>query len=378
MTDVSNADLASERTAFRTFVEAQIRPHAERFDHEECVPPALIHCLGREGYLGFTVPERWGGKGKSMTAFGVLNEEVGRGCSSVRSLLTVHSMVSQAILRWGNEPMRSRWLPELASGQTIAAFALSEQNAGSDANGIEATARPVTDGYVLEGQKKWITFGQIAGVFLVFARCDGRHVALLVERNTPGLTVTPVKGLLGLRASMAAELRLENCHVPGDTLVGAPGFGLSHVAATALDLGRYSVAWGSVGIAQDCLTSSLRYANARKQFGSLLKDHQLVRRMLTGMIVNVQAARLLCLEAGRMKDSGDPGSVVQTIIAKYFSSQTAAGAARDAVQIHGASGCTPEHPVARHFRDAKIMEIIEGSDEIHQLTIAEHGCDLEI
>src|SRR5947208_7213923 len=129
----NTAGLASERTAIRAFVEAQIRPHAERFDREECISPALIHGLGHEGYLGFTVPERWGGQGKSMTALGVLNEEVGRGCSSVRSLLTVHSMVSHAILRWGDEPMRSRWLPQLASGRTIAAFALSEQNAGSDA-----------------------------------------------------------------------------------------------------------------------------------------------------------------------------------------------------------------------------------------------------
>jgi glutaryl-CoA dehydrogenase (non-decarboxylating) len=285
----------------------------------------------------------------------------------------VHGMACHTILRWTDQAVRDRWLPQLASGHTLGAVALSEPNAGSDMHAIETIARPIEDGYAIDGIKKWISFGQVAGLFVVFAKCDNRPAAFLVDRNTPGLTFTPIAGLLGLRGSMLAEMRLDGCRVPSEALVGRLGFGLSHVAATALDLGRYSVACGCVGIAQGCVEASTRYAAERKQSGTLLQEHQLIRRMLTDMIVNVRAARLLCLEAGRLKDLADPGAVVQTLIAKYFSARAAARSARDAVQIHGANGCTDAYPVARYFRDAKIMEIIEGSDEIQQVTIAGSG-----
>jgi glutaryl-CoA dehydrogenase (non-decarboxylating) len=370
-----NPDLRQQRAAFREFADSQIRPLAARFDSEERIPADFIERVAAAGYLALTLPERWGGAGKSNVVWGVLNEEFGAACSSVRSLLTVHGMVSHAILRWGNHAMRARWLPELASGRTLAAFALSEENAGSDAQAIETTAEAVPDGYVLKGRKKWICYGTAAGLFLVFARYDGQPAAFLVERNSPGLAITPLLGMLGLRGAMLADLHLDECKVPKEALVGAPGFGLSHVASTALDLGRYSVAWGCVGIAQAALEASHSYAAQRRQFGSLIKDHQLVGRLLANMIVGVRAARLMCLEAGRLRDSGDPGAVVQTMAAKYFSSRAAARAARDAVQIHGANGCSPEYPVARYFRDAKIMEIIEGSDQIQQLAIAAYGFD---
>src|SRR5262249_52392823 len=162
----------------------------------------------------------------SNVVWGVLNEEFGAACSSVRSLLTVHGMVSHAILRWGNQAMRGRWLPELAIGRTLAAFALSEANAGSDANAIETTAQRADGGYLLTGHKKWISFGAVAGLFLVFARSDGRPTAFLVSRDSPGCTISAVSGMLGLRGSMLAELHLEGCLVPEESLVGAPGFGL--------------------------------------------------------------------------------------------------------------------------------------------------------
>lgn len=370
-----NPELQQQRAAFRAFADAEIRPSAARFDSEESVPAEFLQRVAAAGYLGLLLPERWGGAAKSNVVWGLLNEEFGAACSSVRSLLTVHGMVSHAILRWGNDAMRARWLPELAAGRTVAAFALSEPNAGSDAQAIETTAEAAADGYLLTGHKRWICYGTAAGLFLVFARCGGQPAAFLVDRNTPGTSVTPLSGMLGLRGSMLADLRLEGCRVPKEALVGAPGFGLSHVASTALDLGRYSVAWGCVGIAQAALDASHGYASQRRQFAAPLKDHQLVGRMLANMIVGVRAARLMCLEAGRLRDSGDPGAVVQTMAAKYFGSQQAARAARDAVQIHGANGCSPEYPVARYFRDSKIMEIIEGSDEIQQLALAAYGFD---
>ena len=360
---------------FRAFVDEYVRPYAAQFDADERIPPPVIDRIAAAGYLGYALPAEWGGGGNGLVSWGLLNEHIGRGCSSLRSLLTVHAMVAHTLVKWGTDWQRSHWLARLATGQTIAAFALSEPNSGSDAGAMATTARQVDDGYVLDGIKSWISFGQIAGVFLVFARCEGRPGAFLVERDSAGLEVVPVKGLLGLRGSMVADLHLTSCLIPRAALVGALGFGLSHVAGWALDLGRYSVAWGSVGIAQACLDASTRYASQRQQSGALLKDHQLIRRMLTEMIVNVQAARLLCLDAGRLKEARDPRAVLQTSIAKYFSARAAARSARDAVQIHGANGCSADYPVARHFRDAKIMQIIEGSDEIQQLAIAEHGGD---
>ena len=308
-----------------------------------------------------------------MITFGILNEEVGRGCSSLRSLLTVHSMVTHALLKWGSKLQKEHWIPKLTSGEVIAAFGLSEPNVGSDAKKVETTATVAGDFYVLNGRKKWTTYGQIADIFLIFAQCEGKPTAFVVERNTTGLSIEPISGILGTRASMLAELHLNDCRIPRENLVCKEGFGFSHVASSALDYGRYSVAWGCIGIAQACLESSINYTNQRKQFDVYLKDHQLIRQMVTEAIANVKAARLLCYQAGYLKDIGDPQSIIETSIAKYFAAKTATKVASDAVQIHGAYGCSSEYSVQRHFRDSKIMEIIEGSTQIQQITIAEYG-----
>src|SRR5579864_1829213 len=362
------------RTAFREFADAQIVPHANTWDRAELMPVEMVGQLAGKGYLGAVLPPDGGGDGFSMVEFGLLNEELGRGCSSVRSLLTVHSMVALTIWRWGTEAQKAQWLKKLRAGQAIGAFALTEPEAGSDAREIRTEAVGSGDDFLLSGHKKWITFGQIADLFLVFARSQGRPCAFLLERNTPGLVISPVHGMLGTRASMMAELHLEQCRVPKQNLVGAPGFGLSHIAPSALDCGRYSVAWGCVGIAQACLESCLQYTSRRKQFGALLRDHQLVQRMIARMVVGVKAARLLCYNAGQLKDAGDPTSMIETSIAKYFACTTAAEIARDAVQIHGANGCSSEYPAERFYRDAKIMEIIEGSNQIQEITIAQSAC----
>lgn len=359
------------QAAFRSFVNAEIVPIADEYEQQERLPPELIKKLAAQGYLGAVLPQKYGGGGVTMLVNGLLNEEMGRGCSSARSLLTVHGMVAQAILKWGSKQQRDGWLPRLASGEALAAFALTEPQTGSDAQSMTASATATDDSYVLNGQKKWISFGQIADVFLIFAQCEGRATAFLLEREIAGLVVKPISGLLGLRASMVAELHLENCRIPRANVVGREGFGFSHVAATALDFGRYAVAWGCVGIGQACLEASLRYANERQQFGVYLRQNQLIQRMITEMITNVKAARLLCCRAGYLKDTGSPAALMETSIAKYFASRMAASAASDAVQIHGANGCSRDYPVQRYFRDAKIMEIIEGSTQMHQITIAD-------
>lgn len=368
-----SAQQKKAKSEFRAFVNQEICPDAGEWDKKEFTPPEIIKKLAQHGFLGAILPEAFGGQAMDMITYGILNEEIGGGCSSVRSLLTVHNMVAHALCKWGNKSQKEYWLPKLASGEIIAAFALSEPNVGSDAKSVETTATLAGDAYILNGQKKWITYGQIADIFLVFAKCEEKTTAFLVEKNSPGFSVKPMSGILGVRASMSAELQFNNCQIPQENLVGKLGFGFSYVAATALDYGRYSVAWGCVGITQACLEACIKYTSERKQFGVYLKEHQLIRQMITQMIANVKAARLLCYQAGYLKDINDPNSIIETSIAKYFASITATKVANDAVQIHGGNGCSSEYPVERYLRDSKIMEIIEGSTQIQEITIAESG-----
>jgi alkylation response protein AidB-like acyl-CoA dehydrogenase len=359
--------------AFRQFATEEIAPHASRIDRHGRVPVEMIGRLAALGYLGAIVPADFGGLGLDMVNLGVLHEEIGNACSSVRSLLTVHSMVAYGLSKCGSKQLRDVWLAKLASGEAIGAFALTEVNSGSDAAHIETRAARRGDHFVLNGRKKWITFGQIADVFLVFAQADGGISSLLVEKGCPGFSITHIDGMLGTRGSMLAELHFADCAVPCSNLVGGKGFGFAAVAALCLDFGRYSVACGSVGISQACLDASLAYAEVRKQFGVPIKDHQLIAQLITRMVTDTKAARLLCRHAGQLKDVGDPETVNETLVAKYFASRAAMRSASDAVQIHGANGCSSDYPVERLFRDAKIMEIIEGSSQMQEIMIARHS-----
>lgn len=363
----------SDQSSFRAFAQEEIAPFAQQYDDKEYTPPEVVAKFARHGYLGALIPSEYNGTPLDMITFGLLNEELGRVCSSTRGLLTVHSMVAYALLRWGNQQQRLRYLPRLATGELIGAFALSEPEVGSDAKSIQTVATVTEQGYVLQGCKKWMTFGQVADLFLVFAQCNQKVSAFLVERSSPGLSSTPITGMLGMKAAMLAEVFLDQVLVPKENLVGGIGFGLASVATAALDIGRYTVAWGSVGMAQGCLDAALSYTSQRKQFGVYLKEHQLIQQMISNMIVNIQAARLLCYQAGYSKDRGNPETVMETWIAKYFASEMASKVASDAVQIHGANGCTTAYVVQRFFRDAKIMEIIEGSTQMQQVVISHSG-----
>ncbi len=364
------AQQEADQATFRAFVDDHIVPNADRYDCEEALPPELIHKLAGQGYLIATLPREAGGLGMDAFTYGLFTEEIGRGCGSVRNLLGVSGMVAHAILRWGNKAQKERWLHRLGAGDLTGAFALTEPEIGSDAAHIAMTAELAGKAYVLSGRKKWISFGQTAGLFLVIAQCEGQPTAFVVERNTPGLSVHPLRGLLGLRASKLAELHFDNCSIPSENLIGAVGSGFAWVASFALDYGRYSTACGCVGLAQACLDASRLYAQERRQFGVLLKDHQLVQRMITNMVANVTAGRLLCWQAGHLRDHGDPDAVRTTLIAKYFTSTMLAQISSDAVQVHGASGCSEDYSVQRYFRDAKVMEIIEGTTQIHQVKLA--------
>lgn len=355
---------------FREFVDRTIIPYSTQNDLDERIHPEVLHNLTISGYLGANIPKKYGGLEMDNISLGLLHEEVGRGCSSVRSLLTVHGMISLSIVKWGSEQQREEWLPRLSSGDILGAFGLTEPSSGSDAKSIETTAVLDGDEYVINGKKKWITIGQIANLFLVFAKVEGHPTAFLVESGREGVHVEPMYGLLGVRASMIAELTFNNCRVPKSSMLGQVGTGLSHVAMHCLDYGRYTIACGCVGLAQACLEASIAYSNDRVQFGKPIRDHHLIQKMVTEMVVHLKAARLLCINAGYLRDISDPDSIMETWSAKYYASTMVNQIASNAIQIHGANGCHRSYPVERYYRDARINEIIEGTTQMHEMLIA--------
>lgn len=363
------------RRGFAAWVDREVAPFAGAWDREGRTPRPVVDGMAAEGWLGAVVPPEFGGTGMDAVTFGLLNEELGRGCSSIRSLLTVHSMACHSVVRWGSRAQKEAWLPRMARGELIGAFGLSEPNVGSDAGAIETTARLDGDAYVLDGTKKWTTYGQIADVLLCFGKADGKPLALLVDLRAPGVTVAPLE-VAGTRASMLAEIAFDGVRVPKENRLAGPGFGLA-VALSVLELGRYSVAFGSVGIVRACLDASAAYAATRVQGGSVIAQHQLVQAQLAEMATDYRAARLMCLHAGWLRDQGDAHAGREVFHAKYFASLAATRAALAAVQVHGANGLTDAYPVERYLRDSRVMEIIEGSTQIQQVTLGRWAAGLD-
>lgn len=355
----------------RSFAESELAPIAAQADREGKLPDSAITGLAGLGVLNPPVRGRPDPAALSNLAFGRAAEEIGRVCSATRSFLTAHTMVHAALARWGTADQRSRWLPPLRTGQLVGAFCLSEAGAGSDAAAVSMPAIRQPGGYVLEGEKLWVTMGQRADLLLVFASLEGRHCAFLVDGDSPGVVRRPIAAALGLRGAMLADVIFDGCAVPEQNLIGSVGTGVSIVASHALDLGRFSVAWGCVGLGQACLDLSVRHAAVRVQFGAPLRDHQLVKGLLTDMYVDLEASRALAGHAARSRDQAAADAVRATLAAKYFAARMAAAVASHALQLHGGAGCAAGHPVERHFRDARLMQIIEGSAQIHQILIAD-------
>lgn len=356
--------------AVREFVEREVAPDAELWEQRQELPQSLIHNLGTAGYWGALVSDEFGGLGCDMISYGLLLAEFGRASISLSNMLTAQGIVARLLQTWGSRSQQERWLPLLAQGSALASFALTEPEAGSDARNIKTVATRGNGDYELNGVKKWITSAAIADLIVVIAEYDSRPTAFLVPGDCTGLRRKPILDLIGARASMLAELHFEHCRVDADHLLGRAGLGYSHVAASAFDCGRYAVAWCCTGAAEACLEATLKYASARTQFGCAIAEHQLVQRMIAQMSVNVRAARLLCERAGELSQARDPRASIETCAAKYFATKTLAAAAADAVQIHGANGCSANYPVARHYRDAKVMQILEGSNEIQEIVLA--------
>lgn len=352
-----------------SFVDKYIAPCASQIDATGNTPPDLISIMRSSSYLGAALPKEWGGGGVDPVLHGLITEEFGNACSSIRSLLTVHNMSAQALGRHGTPEQRKRWMPEICNGGLILAFALTEDVAGSSANAIQSTAVAHGSELCINGTKRWITYGQVADLFLVFAKGEHGPVALLVERDRPGVTISPIRDAFGTRGSMLAEVVFDQVSVPKTHQVGPDGAGINFVANTALDHGRFSVAWGCVGILRACLDASVLYAQKREQGGQLLKDHQLIRRLLADMLVDYRAAKEVCLRVSAMRKNKAPQSTMETSLAKYLASTSAVRVATNALHLHGANGCSPGFSLSRLLRDATVMSIIEGTDEIHQIAL---------
>ena len=288
--------------------------------------------------------------------------------------MTVHlSLVGETMARWGSVEQKQQWLPLMAKGEVVAAFGLSEPGRGSDAAHVETRYVEKGNGYVLNGIKKWITFGQRADLYVIVARgADVENApvsAFLVPRDTVGLRVVPIDGMVGTRASLLAELQLEDCVLPKSALLGRAGWGFMQIVNTALDNGRFSVGCGALGILRASLEASAAYANERVQYGKAIAEHQLIRQKLARMGTDLSAAGLMLREAARLRDTRKPEAILATTRAKYFAAQAALRGADEAIQIHGALGLHPDTAVQRYWRDAKVLEIIEGTNEMLELLL---------
>ncbi|WP_067651191.1 acyl-CoA dehydrogenase family protein [Nocardia harenae] len=364
---------AWSRGELGAFVDEVVAPRAAEADRTGRIDPDVLSACAARGLWGAVLPVAQGGTGVGMVALARLHEEAGRGCSALRSLLTVHSMALYALHRWGTDGVRQRWQAALVAGEALGAFCLTEAEAGSDFAAIRTSARQRGDGWILDGHKLWVTGGQLADVLLVFARTQTGPAAFVVDAANPGVRRIPVPGVTGTRGSQVAEIVLDHCELPLDAIVGPEGMGLA-VATGVLDIGRFSVAAGCVGILQACLRACVDYAGLRRQGGAPLRDHQLVQQLISAMAVDTRAARALVGQAARLKDEGSPDTIMATCIAKQFAATAAVAAANDAVQLHGARGCSDDYPVGRYLRDAKVMEIIEGSTQMQHVLIADDAC----
>lgn len=358
----------------REFSERELAPAAERIDREERFPLAHFEKLAALGFLGFLVPEEYGGAGLGSVALYIALEEISRACASTCVSLSVHnSLVCGPLAKFGDAEQKKRYLPRLVRGDLIGAYALTEPEHGSDAAALETRARRVGDHYVLSGRKAWITNAPFAGLVLTFATVDpalGRDgiTAFLVEPNLPGFVVGRREKKMGIRGSETAEIGFEDVEVPVENRLGDEGEGFA-IAMDTLNGGRIGIAAQAVGISQACLQSSRSFARERKQFGKSISKFQPIQWKLTEMALGIDSSRLLALRAAWLRDSGRPHAR-EAAMAKLLASRVANQSATDAVQIHGGAGYCKDYPVERFFRDAKITEIYEGTTEIQHIVIA--------
>jgi butyryl-CoA dehydrogenase len=362
------------RDTARDFTDREIVPRARDNDRGHHFDTELVNQIAQQGYLGAIVPTEYGGAGLDYITYGLVVEQIGRGDSSMRTVVSVQtSLVCSAILKWGTEEQKRRYLPKLCSGEWLGCFGLTEPDTGSDAANQRTRARRTDSGWVINGAKMWISMGNHARLALIFAQTDpekahrGLACFLVETEGNDGYQPQEIHGKLGLHGSDTAAISLSDCEVPADAMLGEIGDGFK-VAMTALESGRYSVASGCVGICQGCLDYSVDYAKERTQFNRPIASFQLVQGMLADMKLQTDAARMLVLRAGWLKDTGQPNST-ETSVAKLYATEAANQCATTAIQVLGGSGYVDDHPVERYFRDVRVTTLYEGTSQIQKLII---------
>ncbi len=359
------------RETARAFTDNEIVPRARENSRNHHFDVELVRAIADQGYLGAIVPREYGGAGLDYATYGLIVEEIGRGDSAMRTVVSVQtSLVCSAILRWGTEEQKQAYLPKLCSGEWLGAFGLTEPDTGSDAANQRTRARREGDRWVLNGAKMWISMGNHAKVALVFAQTDPdlghRGLAcFLVDTAQPGFQPSEIHGKMGLHGSDTAAIALDDCEATD--MLGQIGDGFK-VAMSALDSGRFSVAAGCVGVCQGCVDESVAYAKEREQFGRPIGSFQLVQAMIADMKVQADAARMLVWRAAWLKDQGLPNTT-ETSVAKLFATEAAVECANTAIQVHGGAGYVDDHPVERWFRDVRVTTLYEGTSQIQKLII---------
>jgi alkylation response protein AidB-like acyl-CoA dehydrogenase len=372
-----NLDLTDDqrmvRDTVRDLCESEFAPYAPGWDQKGIVPRDAVSKLAEQGFLGMAIPEEWGGVGYDSRTIVVVLEEVARVSAALAIMIAVHNSVGALpVFRFGSDVQRRRFLPRLVSRE-LGAFSLSEPGAGSDAAAIESTATRKGEEYVLNGSKNWVTNGEQAGVYLIFARTDKAAgsaglSAFIVERGAKGLVIGNPEDKMGLRGSDTVSLSLEDLRVPADQRLGEEGEGFK-IAMSMLDAGRIGVGAQALGVMRAAFGEAVRYAQIRKAFGQPLAKIQAVQFKLAEMERRIQCTRLLIQRAAWLKDLGQPYTR-EAAMAKLYASEAATWVTHQAIQVHGGYGYVKEYAVERFYRDARVMEIYEGTSEIQRLVIA--------
>jgi butyryl-CoA dehydrogenase len=374
-----NFDLTSDQKMLqdqvRKFAEAELAPVAPEIDKSGEFPWDNIKKMAKLGLLGVIVPEEYGGSGFDFVSLAIAVEEISRVCASTGVIVAVNnSLTAYPILQFGNEEQKKKYLPLLCSGEKLGALGITEPNAGSDVAAMESTARLEGDHYVLNGTKRFITNAGEAGIYVVFAYTNRelKHKgisAFIVERDTPGFSLGKHEDLMGIRATANCELIFEDARIPKENLLAQEGAGFK-ICMHTLDVSRIDIGAQAVGIAQGALDEAVKYSKERKAFGQPICNFEMIQSMFAEMATKIQAARLLVYYAGYCKDKGMPRFSKESAMAKYYASDIAVEVARKAVQIHGGYGYSKDYTVERLYRDAKILELYEGTSEIQKIVIA--------
>jgi alkylation response protein AidB-like acyl-CoA dehydrogenase len=364
------------RDAARDFSVECLKPHAAQWDRDGRLPDAVVTQMAELGLLGMIVPPEWDGTFTDYVAYALAIEEIAAGCASCATLVSVHNSVGCGpILNYGSDAQKERYLRELAAGRLIGAFCLTEPQAGSDAASLRTRAQLRDGQWVLNGSKQFVTNGSRADLAIVFAVTDPERgkrglSAFIVPTGTPGFNVGPSEKKLGIRASDTCPIALDDCAVPEENLLGERGEGLK-IALSNLEGGRIGIAAQAVGIARAAFEAACTYAAERTQFGKPLKEHQSVANMLADMTTRLNAARLLVHHAARLRSAGRP-CLSEASQAKLYASEMAEEVCSNAIQIHGGYGYLEDYAVERHYRDARITQIYEGTSEVQRMVIARH------